>query len=74
MPTKRGRRAAEGGGRRGGRHRRPGADYLDVEVIDEPAGALPVGQSAAEELDEGQNDELTLNFEEPERERRHRDL
>lgn len=32
-------------------------DYLDVDVIEEPAGALPVGESA---------DELTLNFEEPE--------
>ncbi len=28
-------------------------DYLDVDVVEEPAGALPVGQS----------DELTLNFE-----------
>ena len=32
-------------------------DYLDVDVIEEPSGALPVGESA---------DELTLNFEEPE--------
>src|ERR1700754_1543714 len=31
-------------------------DYLDVDVVEEPVGALPVGQS----------DELTLNFEEPE--------
>jgi hypothetical protein len=38
----------------------PESEYLDVEVIDEPAGALPVGQSAAEEL--------ALNFEEPEEE------
>jgi hypothetical protein len=44
----------------------PESKYLDVEVIDEPAGALPVGQSAAEELAE--SDELTLNFEEPEEE------
>jgi hypothetical protein len=44
----------------------PESEYLDVEVIDEPAGALPVGQSAAEELAE--SDELTLNFEEPEEE------
>jgi len=44
----------------------PESEYLDVEVIDEPAGALPVGQSVAEELAE--SDELTLNFEEPEEE------
>jgi hypothetical protein len=42
----------------------PESRYLDVEVIDEPAGALPVGQSVAGELAE--TDELTLNFEEPE--------
>ncbi len=43
----------------------PEPDYLDVDVIDEPAGALPVGESdVAEELAEA--DELTLNFEEPE--------
>jgi hypothetical protein len=42
----------------------PESEYLDVEVIDEPAGALPVGQSVAEELAE--SDEMTLNFEEPE--------
>jgi len=44
----------------------PESEYLDVEVVDEPAGALPVGQSAAEELAE--SDELTLKFEEPEEE------
>jgi hypothetical protein len=43
----------------------PESDYLDVEVIDEAAGALPVGESdVEEELD--QTDELTLNFEAPE--------
>ena len=41
------------------------SEYLDVEVIDEPAGALPVGESEAGEVVEG--DELTLNFEEPEK-------
>jgi hypothetical protein len=41
----------------------PESDYLDVEVIDEPAGALPVGESDADEFAE--TDELTLNFEEP---------
>ena len=40
-------------------------DYLDVDVIDEPAGALPVGASDIEDqLDE--TAELTLNFEDPE--------
>src|SRR5262245_31180222 len=43
----------------------PETDYIDVEVIDEPVGALPVGESQVEgALDE--TDELTLNFEEPE--------
>ncbi len=42
----------------------PEPDYLDVDVIDEAAAALPVGESDAEELDE--TDALTLNFEEPE--------
>ena len=41
-------------------------DYLDVEVIDEPSGALPVGESAIEEDELAETDELTLNFEEPE--------
>jgi hypothetical protein len=47
-------------------------DYLDVDVIDEDSGALPVGASAKEavaEVDtpEGQTDELPLDFgEEPE--------
>ncbi|RDH76278.1 hypothetical protein DVS77_22855 [Mycolicibacterium moriokaense] len=40
-------------------------DYLDVEVIAEPAGALPVGESSMEE-ELAESDELTLNFEEPE--------
>lgn len=40
------------------------SEYLDVEVIDEPAGALPVGESETGKLAEG--DELTLNFEDPE--------
>ena len=39
------------------------SEYLDVDVIDEPVGALPVGASAEQELAE--SDELTLNFEEP---------
>lgn len=38
-----------------------GPDYLDVDVIEEPSGALPVGESA-------ETNELTLNFEEPEAE------
>jgi hypothetical protein len=47
-------------------------DYLDVDVIDEDSGALPVGASAKQavvEVDtpEGQTDELPLDFgEEPE--------
>ncbi|MBP1817093.1 hypothetical protein [Mycobacterium sp. OAE908] len=48
-------------------------DYLDVDVVDEDAGALPVGASAhdaVEEQPEGQTDELPLDFgegaEEPE--------
>jgi uncharacterized membrane protein len=49
-------------------------DYLDVDVVDEDSGALPVGMSAneavAEEEPEGQTDELPLDFgeeaEEPE--------
>ena len=41
-------------------------DYLDAEVIDEPSGALPVGESAIEEGELAETDELTLNFEEPE--------
>src|SRR5215210_3588261 len=40
------------------------SEYLDVDVIDEPVGALPLGASAEHELAE--SDELTLNFEEPE--------
>jgi uncharacterized membrane protein len=40
-------------------------DYLDVDVVDEDSGALPVGESdLAEEADEpeGQTDELPLDF------------
>jgi hypothetical protein len=45
-------------------------DYLDVDVIDEDAAALPVGASASEALEgpepegEGQTDELPLDFDE----------
>jgi hypothetical protein len=38
------------------------SDYLDVDVIGEDSGALPVGESEAEEAE---NDELTLEFDEP---------
>jgi hypothetical protein len=41
-------------------------DYLDVDVIEEPSGALPAGASAAEEQELAESDDLTLNFEEPE--------
>lgn len=41
-------------------------DYLDVDVIEDPAGALPIGESAMEEAELAETDELTLNFEEPE--------
>jgi hypothetical protein len=46
-------------------------DYLDVDVIDEDSGALPVGASAneavAEDEPEGETDELPLDFgDEPE--------
>ena len=39
-------------------------DYLDVDVIDEDSGALPVGASAKVDIDEpeGQTDELPLDF------------
>ncbi len=43
-----------------------GPDYLDVDVIDENAGALPVGvgrRSMTRESD--QTDELPLDFDEP---------
>ena len=48
-----------------------GPDYLDVDVVEEPAGALPVGESDAEEVDDADDDveepgELTLDLEEPE--------
>lgn len=36
------------------------SDYLDVDIVEEPAGALPVGASTAEVAE---SDELTLNFE-----------
>jgi hypothetical protein len=39
----------------------PETDFLEVNVIDEPVGALPVGESAVEDLAE--TDDLTLNFE-----------
>jgi hypothetical protein len=45
-------------------------DYLDVDVVDEDAGALPVGASANEAAEEpepegeGQTDELPLDFDE----------
>ena len=47
-----------------------GPDYLDVDVIEEPSGALPVGESDAGEVDDGEDDvketgELTLDLEEP---------
>ena len=32
-------------------------DYLDVDVIEEDAGALPVGESAAEQVDEAEESE-----------------
>jgi hypothetical protein len=44
-------------------------DYLDVDVVDEDSGALPIGASASEEVkepdpvEEDQADELTLEFE-----------
>ncbi|HET9563240.1 MAG TPA: gephyrin-like molybdotransferase receptor GlpR [Mycobacterium sp.] len=38
----------------------PQSDYLDVDVIEEPSGALPVGESDVEETGE-----LTLDLEEP---------
>ena len=40
-------------------------DYLDVDVIDENAAALPVGESATADVREGQTDELPLEFAEP---------
>jgi uncharacterized membrane protein len=40
------------------------SDYLDVDVIGEDSGALPVGESESEER-EAENDELTLEFDEP---------
>ena len=46
-----------------------GPDYLDVDVIEEPSGALPVGASDAGEADGGDEEEtgeLTLDLEEPE--------
>ena len=45
----------------------PEPDYLDVDVIEEPSGALPVGESDAEEADDDveETGELTLDLEEP---------
>ena len=43
-----------------------GPDYLDVDVIEEPVGALPAGDSAFIEQELAESDELTLNFEDPE--------
>ena len=45
----------------------PEPDYLDVDVIEEPSGALPVGESDAEEADDHveETGELTLDLEEP---------
>ena len=40
-------------------------DYLDVDIVEEPAGALPVGATAAD-AEMAESDEMTLNFEEPE--------
>jgi hypothetical protein len=55
-----------------------GPDYLDVDVVEEDSGALPVGSSVSEADDEpveeiaerepepvGQTDELPLDFDEP---------
>lgn len=55
-----------------------GPDYLDVDVVEEDSGALPVGSSVSESDDEpveeigepepepvGQTDELPLDFDEP---------
>jgi uncharacterized membrane protein len=49
-----------------------GPDYLDVDVVDEDSGALPVGHSANDAVEEpedaeepeGQTDELALDFDE----------
>jgi hypothetical protein len=46
------------------------SDYLDVDVVEEDAGALPVGESASEAVEEpevpdDQADELSLDFDEP---------
>ena len=40
-------------------------DYLDVDIVEQPAGALPVGASASD-AELAESDELTLNFENPE--------
>ncbi len=40
-------------------------DYLDVDVVDEPAGALPVGATAAD-AEAAESDELTMDFEDVE--------
>lgn len=41
------------------------SDYLDVDIVEEPAGALPVGASAAD-AEAAESDELTLNFDDAE--------
>jgi hypothetical protein len=45
----------------------PESDYLDVDVVEEPAGALPLGSSDVE-AEIGESDELTRNVEAPEEE------
>ena len=40
-------------------------EYLDVEAADEPTGAIAVGESATEDEEVAEANELTLNFEEP---------
>ncbi|MGH3675917.1 MAG: divisome protein SepX/GlpR [Mycobacterium sp.] len=44
-------------------------DYLDVDVVEKDSGALPVGESDAEAVDEAEEaevtDELTLDLEQP---------
>jgi hypothetical protein len=40
-------------------------DYLDVDVVEEDSGALPVGESDAEKESDDETDELTLDLEQP---------
>ena len=37
-------------------------DYLDVDIIEEPSGALPVGESDAEEVEDGVGGEDQGNY------------